>query len=264
MARLENSMFQLTGSIDGLTFVRDERGIIVKKKSSISRDRIMTHPNSRKTRENMKEMGVASKAAKQFRMAFSGEGRWIGSYFSGRMSGVLRRVVGMGEGERGKRSLDIRKNGERILKDFEFIESRPVLYSVGGNFMRPEFTPGRKKIRWESERLERAKYITSPKDATHMRYVMCVAGISSFKYDEKKDEYFPLTSWNERMRMTESGFVSLNKKVVSSVQMEIILGKEVPEEVGLIVSVGVEFWREINGSFLRMDKSWSMKVVGVE
>src|SRR5690606_19144945 len=132
MARIKNDLFKFSGTIGGLSFSQDEFGTIVKLKSNVSKKRVKNNPKSKRTRESNVEMGGASTAAKALRLAFLHTRKDLGDrYFSGRLNGLMRNVVGLGSGLPGERKLDIQQNGV-LLEKFEFINARPLVYSVGG------------------------------------------------------------------------------------------------------------------------------------
>lgn len=58
-------------------------------------------------RKNWTEFGMASGTAKLLRHSLKPEMQeWCGSYISGRLTGVLRRIIFLGKGEESKRSLE--------------------------------------------------------------------------------------------------------------------------------------------------------------
>ena len=68
MARLKG-ILKIHGTLDDLTFYKTQDGHLVKTKSSISKQRIMTDPNFQRTRENGSEFGSAASAGKLLRGA---------------------------------------------------------------------------------------------------------------------------------------------------------------------------------------------------
>ena len=68
MARLKG-ILKIHGTLDEMTFYKTQDGHLVKTKSSISKQRIMTDPNFQRTRENGSEFGSAAGAGKLLRAA---------------------------------------------------------------------------------------------------------------------------------------------------------------------------------------------------
>lgn len=260
MARVKNGL--LIGSIDGITFTSDSRGQIAKKKSTVSPERIKNHPNSEGTREGMREMSAASMAAKNFRMALQHQKHWMDRYFSGRLSGAMRRVTGLGEGERGKRKLDIRRNGDTILTEVEFREALPMFHVVGGDFGKAQLAPDRQQLTWTSPLLNRVKEMTPPPRGSHFKWIFGVVGVSSYTFDSKLGKYRPDVVWKESAVVTTSPLISLREKAIAPQKLSAEIENEVPEAVGLISFVGIEFWWEINRRLVMLEEGRCMKILG--
>src|SRR5688572_7216890 len=100
MARIKNDIFKLSGSLGDFTFSQDEYGTIAKLKSGTDKNRVKEHPRSQRTRENNMEMGGASTAAKALRLALLQNKKSMRDrYFPGRLNGLMRKVVAMGQGK---------------------------------------------------------------------------------------------------------------------------------------------------------------------
>ncbi len=266
MARIKNDLFKLTGTLGGLSFSQDEHGTVVKQKSTVSKKRIMTHPKSKGTRENMMEMGGASMAAKVLRLGFMGQRKGIyDRYFSGRLNGRMRLVVGAGEGLRGQRKLDIRKNGN-LLEGFEFVQARPLLYSVGGITEKPTINAERNRVDWSSPALDRKKQITAHEDATHFKFILGAAMVSNYEFNTAQNKYFPLEAKFQNLAtFLESEAIALTQKIIAPVSLTLKLSDTiiVPETVGVVSVVGVAFFRNVNGELLGIDNSGGMRILGV-
>jgi hypothetical protein len=63
-------MFPYKGTINGITCYETKHGIIVKQKSSISKERIMKAPEYARTRENISDFSTAARSNKLLRQAF--------------------------------------------------------------------------------------------------------------------------------------------------------------------------------------------------
>src|SRR5689334_2719328 len=119
MAKL-TGILQLQGSVGGLCFVHTREGIIVRAKSSLSRERVRRDPAFARTRENSREFGQVGKAAGLLRRAFFGAaGNALGYKVVNKLVARLYPVMQMDEvSRRGQRSI---LNGDlRLLEGFEF------------------------------------------------------------------------------------------------------------------------------------------------
>src|SRR5690606_26229994 len=266
MARIKNDLFKFSGTIGELSFSQDEFGTIVKQKAKVSKKRIKNNPRSRGTRESNMEMGGASKAAKMLRLDLLQNRKDIGDrYFSGRLSGLMRRVVALGEGIFGERKLDIRHNGA-LLEEFEFINARPLVYSVGGIKEKPTFNAERNEVFWTSPILNRKEQITSPKDATHFKYILGAATVSNYEYNASQNKYLPLeTKFRNVCAFIDSEPIALNQKTIAPVALSLKLTEAlaVPEAVAVVTVVGVAFFRNVNGELLEVKDSLAMRILGV-
>ncbi len=65
----QSSINEITGTIGELTYYKGKTGYKVKKKSSLTKAKIMTDPRMEGVRKNMSEFGNAGKAAKMLRQA---------------------------------------------------------------------------------------------------------------------------------------------------------------------------------------------------
>lgn len=266
MARIKNDFLQLSGTLGGLSFSQDEFGTIVKQKATVSKKRIKNSAKSKRTRESNMEMGGASKAARDLRVALMVKKNGIGDrYFSGRLTGLMRRVVALGTGLSGQRKLDIRKNGG-LLEDFEFINARPLVYSVGGIKEKPTLNPERNEVYWTSPTLNRKEQITSPQEATHFKFILGAATVSNYEYSPIQNEYLPL----EPRFFNVCGFVTsepiaLNQKTIAAVplRLKLAVATAILEEVAVVTVVGVSFFRNVNGELLAVKDAGGMRVLGV-
>lgn len=261
MARIKNDIFKLTGSLGGLTFSQDEQGTIVKMKGEVSKKKL-----SKRTQQSNMEMGGASQAAKVLRLGFLRHGKELGDrYFCGRLNGLMRKVVALGNGKPGERKLDLRKHGG-LLEEFEFINARPLVYSVGGIKEKPSLSGGRNTIQWISPPLNRKDQITAPKGATHLKFILLAATVSHYEYNATKNAYLPMEpKFRPCSKFTESEPIALNQKVLAPITLKLTLKETeaLPEAVAVVSAVGVAFFRNVNGELLKIKDAGGMRVLGV-
>lgn len=260
MARIKNDIFKLSGSMGGITFTQDENGTIARKKSD------GPVKLSKGTRESNIEYGAASSATKALRKALNSKERGLeDQYFSGRLSGVMRKVVGLGKGVSGQRKLDLQKNGG-ALEGFEFIRMRPLVYSVGGIKEKPTFSKGRNEIYWTSPSLNRKEQITAPKEATHFKFILGAATVSNYEYNARLKEYLPMEpKFRNLGNFVESEPIVLKQNTIMPVNLSLTLAEafSVPEEVAVVTAIGVEFFRNVNGELLEVKDAGGMRILGV-
>lgn len=265
MARVKNDLLKLSGSFGGFTFYQDEKGTVVKQKATVYKKRIMTHPNSKRTRENMKEMGVASQAAKLLRLNLHEHHNKMGDrYLSGRLSGLFRKVVGLGSGIPGERILDFRANGA-ILEGFEFVKARPLQESIGGIIEKPTASINRNEIYWTSPTLNRKKQITAPIEATHCKFILGAAAVPNFKYNSTQKKYVCLETKQDYLGgYTFSEPIALSQKTIAPTLLTVTLTTEkLLDNIAVVTLVGIVFYKEVNGEMVKIDGVGGLKVLGV-
>ena len=260
MARINNDIFKLSGSLGGMTFSQDELGTIARKKPE------GPYKLTKGTRDGNMEMGGASRAVKALRWTLNSKKRGFeDQYFSGRLSGIMRRVVALGEGVPGQRKLDIRKNGG-VLENFEFRRARPLVYSVGGIKEKPTLNSERTEIYWSTPTLNRKEQITAPEKATHFKFILGAGTVSNYEYSPAKNKYLPLEpKFRNVCRFIDSEPIALNQKTIVPVTLSAKLteGIAVPEAVAVVSVVGIVFFRNVNGELLEVKDSLAMRVLGV-
>ena len=116
----QKGAFPMQGTLGNVTFFKSQDGFLVKQKSAVSKDKIMSSPKFKRTRENMAEFGSAGKTGKYLRTPFkpllelSSDNRMIS-----RLVALLLTVIHTDTtGKRGQRTV---QNGNlSLLEGFEF------------------------------------------------------------------------------------------------------------------------------------------------
>ena len=67
----QEGLLQFTGGVGNLSFYKSQDGYLVRKKSGVSRERIMSDRAYVRTRENIAEFGTGARATKLLRRSFS-------------------------------------------------------------------------------------------------------------------------------------------------------------------------------------------------
>ena len=167
MARQEG-IIRLTGRVGNLSFYKSQDGYLVRKKSGVSRKRIMSDPAYARTRENIAEFRRGALATKLLRRAFSSVIRTAAdNRVTSRLTSAIMKVIKTDAvSSPGERNV---ANGEvALLEGFEFNKnaglaktfSAPFTATIGrstGTMMIdiPAFSP--------------ANSISAPEGATHFR-----------------------------------------------------------------------------------------------
>ena len=189
MAR-QKSIVEIQGTIGNLTFFKSQDGYMVKAKSQVSKDKILSDPKFSRTRENMAEFANAGKSGKIIRSPFS---NLLQTSADPRMvSRLVAQCIGILKtdtvSKRGKRTV---ANGDlSLLEDFEFnnkgILSTALLAPYTVTFTRttgivdfdlPVFVP--------------QQGIAAPQGATHYQVQLAAAAVN---FNAKKNKGFRTAS----------------------------------------------------------------------
>lgn len=124
------SLFQLRGSVDGLTFRQTQDGFIAGMKPGPTRERVLSHKNFRLTRRNADEFQQAIRDGRLLRhgLGTALDGR-TGSSMNGRMNGVFYKAARRD----GISDLGFRRafQGDMgLLCGFDFNKRLPLAYAL--------------------------------------------------------------------------------------------------------------------------------------
>ena len=133
MARQEG-IIQLTGRVGNLSFYKSQDGYLVRRKSGVSRARIMSDPAYARTRENIAEFARGALATKLLRRAFASCIRTAAdNRVTSRLTSAIMKVIKTdainSPGERNLRNGDV-----ALLEGFEFNKNAGVMSTFSAPF----------------------------------------------------------------------------------------------------------------------------------
>lgn len=262
----QKGFIKLRGSLGGLTFYELDGKDIVKTTSGVSRQRILNDPNYRRTRENMSEFGGAAKIGKAFRMGFTGVSRMLlESTFSGRVTGIMKRVINLGTGPRGRRAFDIVGN-QLFLEGLEFHRDRPFSSVFYAPFALPTLDANREIATWVIPDFNTNNYVNAPEGATHFQLLLNTSVLSNYSYANPDKSYEPVNPDENGVGVTvSSSEIPLTGMVGSDITIvgDLGFGVALPATVGVVIGIGILFYQEINGGFYVLASDNAMQVVVV-
>lgn len=181
---------QIQGTIGNLTFFKSIDGYMVKAKSSVSKDKIMTDPAFARTRENMSEFGNAGKAGKTIRSPFT---NLLQSASDPRMVSRLTKTCfdilkTDTTGKRGKRA--VAKGDLSLLSDFEF-NNKSILSSTLLAPYTIAFTRTTGNVAFDLPVFIPQQGIAAPSGATHYSIKLAAAPIN---FGSKKNKALQIAS----------------------------------------------------------------------
>lgn len=166
----------IQGTIGNLTFFKSQDGFMVKTKSAVSKQKILSDKRFARTRENMAEFGDAGKSAKTLRNPFnnllqqSSDNRMVS-----RLAGIMLKVVQSDTiGKRGKRKA---VNGNlSLLEGFDF-NNKGIL---GTTLISPysiTYTRASGNLAFDRPSLIPTQGIAAPQGATHYQLQLAAAPV---------------------------------------------------------------------------------------
>jgi|SRR5690554_1515284 len=262
MAR-NNSFVKLDGTLDGLTFYRKDGANLVKTQSRISKKRIMNDPAFKRTRENMMEFAGASYAGKAFRDGFANMSKLMGDmYLSSRLSGLMRRIVSVGAGNRGERAVDVVSMRD-LFKGFEFNKNLPFKSVFYAPYNPPSFSVARDVIDWTVPDFNPDGFITAPIGASHFRLILAAGYVSNYEYLPAMRRYEAVDETaNGRGTSVYSAHLPISGMVGSDTVLQVDLSSlgAIPASTALFAGIGIVFYQEINGELYEFAQGNAMVV----
>ena len=230
MAR-QDGVIQLTGRIGNLSFYKSQDGYLVRKKSGVSRGRIMSDPAYARTRENITEFARGARANKLIRRAFYSLIRTAAdNRVTSRLTSAIMKVIKSDtinpSGGRNVADGDVTLlEGFGFNKDTSLEKAFPAPFvatvdRASGNMKVavPEFSPGGK--------------ISAPEGATHFRLKSIGA---AFDFDAD-------TCW---ISDSETSWVPVNQeeRIAPELSHTVVEARVNP----LLLVLGIEFIKFVNG-----------------
>ncbi|MBA3901183.1 MAG: hypothetical protein H0X62_13420 [Bacteroidetes bacterium] len=262
MCARQKSIIKIQGQIGNLLFYSINGKDCVREISSPGKDKIKTSPAFKRNRENMMEFGDCSLAGKAFRL---GLGEIIkdmgGQYISARLTALFKNVIIHGTGTRGQRSIAVLKNGH-FIEGFDF---NPVV-AFGGVFNAPytiTANAGRNEVTIDIPVFKSYNYISVPKGVSHFRIINALAVLSDYNYNSAMKGYRPLNlEINSKKKIAYSAYSPLGGSTSGSISVVASIpgAPNIPISSGLISSIGIEFYQEINGEFYLLSAKNAMRL----
>lgn len=262
MAR-NSSFVKLEGTLDNLTFYRQNGQDFVKGRSNISKKRIMKDPAFKRTRENMAEFGACAHVASLVREAFAGVVKTMSdSYMTSRMIALLKRINKNGAGLRGERAISLTDNSEQF-KGFEF-NAKQYLKSV---FYAPSELsiglPDRQSATWVVPAFSPDDFVNAPEGATHFKLVLAAGYVSDYDYNFNLQAYEPTDALvNGLGAVAYSDALPINVPVGTDTTLSLtaLTTEAVPSSTLLLVAQGIIFYQMANTELYVLAQGNAMKV----
>lgn len=257
-------IIKLDGTIGGISFYSAGGQDLARVAKGPSKERIAKDPAFQRTRENNKEFGGSAKASKALRNSMGGLLQTMGgTRIAAELTAIFKSINLKSPGIRGERPVKLSTN-RAMLKNVEFnskvrfssVFSAP--YTVAVNAGRneatvtiPGFMPG--------------NALQIPSGATHFN-IVCAAGIvSDYTYDTSTGSYEPAQPDQDGLgAYVSSTALPINQAVPQQTLVaEIDAVTTVNVACSTVVSLGIEFYQEVDGQLYIFAQDNAMKVIGV-
>lgn len=263
---LQKSFIKIKGSLGGLTFYEKDGKSLIKTASGVTKERILSDPKFRRTRENMQEFGAAASMGKAFRNSFSGISREVGTNaIAGRATGMMKRINRAGTGNRGERTFEILPN-KQLLEGFEFQAKLPFRTVFYAPYEAPAIDANRSVVTWTVPDFNVQNYMQVPNGATHFRLVLHAAVLSDYAFDASNGIYQFVAP---EVHLHNASAFSAQLPVVGSVGADTTLSVDlgfttiVPPTAGVLIGLAVLFYQEINGLYYTLANNNALQIVKV-
>lgn len=196
MAKFEG-IFEINGTIQGMTFFKSKDGLLIRKKGGVSKKRIKNDPAFQRTRENGSEFGHSAKMAQLVRKSVANLVSLAKDFrVSSRMVQSMAQVKNFDvTSARGQRKVWIgfgTAEGKQSVRGFDFNLNSPFNSVFRGQYLL-DTTSGKVNI----SDFNPATNLSLPQGATHASLSVAVASVD-FELDNYGTTYspkenFPLT-----------------------------------------------------------------------
>lgn len=257
---------EIRGVIGGMQFGRNSDGSPgVKKARRFSLHALKVGKNYARTRDNNAEFTGSARATHGLRLALGERVRLFADrLLTARLMALTYRVLAKGPGAGGSRTFEVGPNAV----DFRNLELS-ASERFRGRFQAP-FTlavnPDRNVATVDVPAFDTDYQLRCPNGATHYRLILVAGSLSDYAYTGQSDVYAAvnpglagLTSLVESGIAPALGVVQPQLQLVASLPGSPVL----PSSAGLVVSLGVEFFRMVNSQAQLLASGNAMQVVGV-
>jgi hypothetical protein len=260
MARQDGN-HPFVGRIGDLIYYKRNGKYFVRKAGNPSKEKIKTAPEFEKTRNLNSEFGGCVKVGHDLREA-------IGSLLpnhsdkdiTGRLVGLFSKVIKKGSGECGARMLELKKNRE-LIKDFQF--HKDICFDkVFNEYIHYNTSDNRKEITLFVDAFNPLISLIKLGGVTHFRLFLGVVAFSDFEFNKTSKTYHPVnTAIHETFNVSFSEFIVIaNKCKGVSMTSSLLIKEDIPESIGIIAVVGIEFFKEENNVMYNMATKNCMKI----
>jgi hypothetical protein len=233
----QDSALEIKGTIGNLTFYKSQDGYLVKKKTSLSKDKIKSDASFQRTRETMAEFSTAARAAKTLRAAFkkllkqSSDNRVV----SRLLTTMLRVVQADTINVPGKRT--VVNNNLSLLDGFDFNIKGLLGVTLGAPYT-ITFTRSSGDVTLDFDSFIPALLIAAPDGTTHFKIQLAAAPVD---FSAKKNTAVTAESAELPWDNTPTAALNLNLLLPAASTLPVF------------ILLHVQFLKRVNGAFYALN-----------
>ncbi|GAL86075.1 hypothetical protein MYP_3304 [Sporocytophaga myxococcoides] len=255
---------KMIGFIDGKIYYMMNGEYYVRNPSSASKNKINNDPAYSSTKNNAKEFGTATAIGSMFKKSFgSCIDHLSDKDLYRRINGLFNKLIHRGKGEEGKRSVELKANKELFL-DFQFKEEVNFNYLFKAPYTLT-VDEDRKRIALSIPTFKASSGVSKVQGATHFRIILSVLVFSDYLFDINQNKYLPVEPTINRLCIPEfSDLKSLDgTKDAITLAVQLNVNNMVPDAVGLVTCIAIEFYQESAGRPYLLEMMSCMKIADV-
>jgi hypothetical protein len=257
-------VIQLMGTLDGYCYYRINGKDVVRRVGTVSKAHREKAPSNARVRPTMQEFAGASVIGAALRHALNPFAKEMSdSYAYGRLNATLKKLLALGSGEPGKRRFDAAAHG-KALRGFEF-----NAHCALGDLVKGPVTVRHDRATHAVEAklpaLNGDTLSRIPEGATHAAWVLAVAPLGSYAYDEKRKAYVcevpNATPTGDRVQTTVTALSEGPPPTL--LRASLGNGEALPAGCALVVCAGVRFFTMVHGRPVPLKRHGALKVMEV-
>lgn len=263
MARQEG-VIKIVGRFGDFSFYRMLGEYYIRRKGGGSRETIRTRESCEPTRQNNREFSGASAMGKSMRRACHGLLMDFGdSYLTGRLGGQLKRVCQLGEGAKGRRTISLCRHGH-VLTGFEMNRDVPLNavfdMRIGLDIRRESY-----RVMLGMRGFDAGVHVRPPARASHFRLLCLALCVPDYVWNDDIGSYAPLFADVDGLGASAYSEFYPVEGYVPDICLTMDFGKalSIVDRTAVVVCLGIEFCRCVNGVYGMVEKVKSMRVVEV-
>ena len=238
---------------------------VIARKGGPSYQQVKNSPSYQDLRKNQREFGVASMMAKEVRQSLPVLLSEIcESYTSGKLTARFRKLAQKVKGVIGSRPLLVSEQGQ-VLKGFEFNSRYPFRKVFQATFLlKPSSTRGHFIFHFPSYVPELK--INSPKGSTHYKLFSHLIALSDFECEAPGNQYKAV----DPESLGRSTTLKIDMQPLCRIPLDpmtthisISNGKEISRKSGLILLMGIQFYRYESARYDKVKNGNAMQIYEV-